>query len=175
MASKMSYHEAFSATHIECLKKSIELTFNSTNHNTFKFSDENNNSTLWMNEGIVGIISIIGDLSWSVSLGLPKKSAIILAKEFAGFDINYDSEDMDDVTGELVNVLAGDIVAQLDAVGTSVSMSLPTVARGNKMGVHVPDQLPKIQLHCSSHGQNFAISLTSGKYHQRKDRSRNCI
>ncbi len=174
MANNTNDQEDFSATHIECLKKSIELTFSFDNKNGFKFSNENNDSTLWMNEGIVGIISIIGDLSWSVSLGLPKQTAIIMAKTFAGFDINYDSEDMDDVTGELVNVLAGDIIAQLDAVGTTVTMSLPIVARGNKMGIHVPDELPKMQLHCSSLGENFAISLTSGKYHS-KNRSRNCI
>jgi len=160
--------EAFSATHIECLKKSIELTFSFNSKNKLQFSTKNNDSTLWMNEGIVGIISLVGDLSWSVSLGLPKKSAITFAKQFAGFDINYDSEDMDDVTGELINVLAGDIIAKLDAVGTSVYMSLPIVARGNKMGIHVPDRLPKIQLHCTLNGKQFAISLTSGKFHQRR-------
>ena len=164
----MNDFEAFSATHIECLKESLEITFNFNSDNSLQFSNENNDSKLWMNEGIVGIISLVGDLSWSVSLGLPKKSAIILARQFAGFDINYDSEDMDDVTGELINVLAGDIIAKLDAVGTSVNMSLPIVARGNKMGIHVPDRLPKIQLHCILNGERFAISLTSGKFHQRR-------
>jgi len=174
--ANMNNYEAFSATHIECLIKSIEMTFSFNNQNSLKFSNENNDSTLWMNEGIVGIISLVGDLSWSVSLGLPKKTAIIMAKQFTGFEINFDSEDMDDVTGELINVLAGDIISKLDTVGTSVNMSLPIVARGNKMGIHVPDRLPKIQLHCTTNGESFAISLTSGKFHQRrKNRSLNCI
>ena len=168
--STEDFAEDFSATHIECLKKSIEVSFNFISNNSLKFTGENTNSHLWMTEGIVGIISLVGDLSWSVSLGLPKTTAVNMAKVFAGFDIAYDSEDMDDVTGELINVLAGDIVAQLDAVGTSVDMSLPTVARGNQMEVHVPDRLPRIQLHYTSDDGDFAISLTSGKFHDRRNK-----
>jgi len=168
----MNNYEEFSATHIECLKKSIELTFNFISNGSLKFTGENNNSTLWMSEGIVGIISLVGDLSWSVSLGLPKKTAIAMSKQFSGFDINYDSDDMDDVTGEITNVLGGDIVAQLDSAGSIVDMSLPTVARGNKMGIYVPDRLPKILLHYLSTEGSFAICLISGKYqNRRKNRS----
>ncbi len=160
--------EDFSAVHIECLKKSIDISFFFIDDGSLKFAGEKQGDGLWMSEGIVGIISLIGDLSWSVSLGMPKDTAINFAKRFAGFDIDYDSVDMDDVTGELINVLAGDIVAQLDAIGASVDMSLPTVARGSQMEVHVPDRLPRIQLHYESSLGGFALNLTSGKFHGKR-------
>ena len=160
--------EDFSAAHIECLKRSIDISFNFIPDESLKFAGDKHDSGLWMSEGIVGIISLIGDLSWSVSLGMPKDTAINFSKAFAGFDIDYDSADMDDVTGELINVLAGDIVAQLDSIGLTVDMSLPTVARGSQMEVHVPDRLPRIQLHYESTLGGFALNLTSGKFHSRR-------
>jgi CheY-specific phosphatase CheX len=42
---------------------------------------------------------------------------------------------MGDIVGEMANVMAGDIVARLDALGITAQMSLPTVARGNDVEV----------------------------------------
>jgi chemotaxis protein CheX len=81
--------------------------------------------------GIMGVISFFGDPVWSVSLVMPEKTAVTAAKAFAGFDIAFDSPDMGDIVGEMANVMAGDIVARLDARGIAAQMSLPTVARGH--------------------------------------------
>jgi CheY-specific phosphatase CheX len=79
----------------------------------------------------MGVISFFGDPVWSVSLVMPEATAVTAAKMFAGFDIAFDSPDMGDIVGEMANVMAGDIVARLDARGISTQMSLPTVARGH--------------------------------------------
>ena len=84
---------------------------------------------------VQGIIAVVGDLSWSLSLSFPPKTAEAIARKFSGFPIAYDSADMNDVIGELANVMAGDVVARLDRLGHKVKMSLPTVARGT--GVHM--------------------------------------
>jgi chemotaxis protein CheX len=87
---------------------------------------------------IIGIISIMGDVAWSVMMGFPASTAMDLVIKFAGFEIPYDSDDMGDVIGELANVLAGDLVARLDSAGLRVEMSLPTVARGCDVNVMPP-------------------------------------
>ena len=80
-----------------------------------------------LGEGVVGIISFMGDVNYIIMLALPKDSAIAMASKFCGFDIDYDSADMGDVVGELANVLAGDIVARMGKEDMKITMSLPTI------------------------------------------------
>lgn len=80
---------------------------------------------------VTGIISFVGDETWSFALVLPEASATTVAKAFAGFDIPFDSPDMGDLVGEMANVMAGDIVARLAAQDITAHMSLPLVVRGH--------------------------------------------
>jgi chemotaxis protein CheX len=82
---------------------------------------------------VAAIISFFGDVPWSLSWVLPRDTAVALSLKFAGFDIPFDSSDMGDVVGELVNVLAGDVVAELEKRRMKAQMSLPTVARGSHL------------------------------------------
>jgi chemotaxis protein CheX len=84
---------------------------------------------------VAGIISFFGDVSLSVAWVFDGESAPALAQQFARFPIPFDSPEMGDVAGELVNVLAGDILINLEARGSKVKMSLPTVARGNRLRI----------------------------------------
>ena len=85
--------------------------------------------------GIIGIISFSGKPSWTFSLGIPEETAPSLVKQFAGFEIPFDSQDMCDVVGELTNVIAGDIIAQMEKHRLKVEMSLPMVMRGSDIEV----------------------------------------
>ncbi len=98
-------------------------------------------------DGVVGIISFVGDVSWLLMLVLPKSSAQETALKFAGFEVDYDSPDMGDVVGELNNVLAGDIVARLSAKDVKVTMSLPTIMRGHDVEPLLPRGLPSVKMH----------------------------
>lgn len=82
---------------------------------------------------VAGIISFVGESTWTLSWFLTKDIAPALAKTFTGIDILFDSSDMGDVAGELVNVLAGEVVAQLEKRRINAKMSLPTVVRGNPL------------------------------------------
>jgi len=93
-------------------------------------------------DGVVGIMSFVGDVEWSLMLGFPRETAIALGPRFAGFEIEYESEDMADVVGELANVVSGDALARLDARGLKAEMSLPTVVRGSDMELVVSDKVP---------------------------------
>jgi len=92
--------------------------------------------------GIVGMISVLGDVHWSVMLAMPRETACAISQAFAGFEIDYDSEDMGDLVGEIANVLAGDVLLRLERLGVHADMSLPAVMRGTAMGVMLPDQKP---------------------------------
>lgn len=92
---------------------------------------------------VAGIISFLGDVSWSLSWVLTEESAPVLARRFCGFDIPFDSSDMGDMAGELVNVIAGEIIAQLEQRSIRSQMSLPTIARGNPLEL-LPESGPGI-------------------------------
>lgn len=93
-------------------------------------------------EGVLGIISFVGDITWLLMVTLPKKSAESLALKFAGFELAYDSPEMGDVVGEVANVIAGDIVARLGKDEIKVAMSLPTIMKGHDVEPLLPRGIP---------------------------------
>ena len=110
-------------------------------------------------DGVVGIISFVGDASWILMLALPKDSAETLAEKFCGFEVDYSSPDMGDVIGELANVMAGDIVARMGVEGVKVAMSLPTVLRGQNVEPFMPKGLPDKKMHYSVLGKDVMIKI----------------
>ncbi|MDM7914999.1 MAG: chemotaxis protein CheX, partial [Candidatus Eisenbacteria bacterium] len=107
--------ESLSSPHRDALLKSVEATFGAICGESPVFAGESAEAASASN--VLGIIAVVGDLSWSVTLGFPQQTAEQLACKFAGFEIPFESSDMGDVVGELANVLAGDLVAQLDRNG----------------------------------------------------------
>lgn len=89
---------------------------------------------------IIGIISLVGDIEWSVFFGLPSDTAVAAAAKFAGFEIPFDSADMGDVVGEMTNMLAGQVKLNLDQKGINANISLPSVIRAENMTVLVQRQ-----------------------------------
>jgi len=86
---------------------------------------------------IIGVISIVGDVDWSLFLGLPRQTATALVQQFAGFAVPFDSEDMGDAVGEMTNVLAGEVKRRLADRSVSVTISLPSVIRAEDLHVVV--------------------------------------
>lgn len=116
-----------------------------------------------LGEGVVGIISFMGDVNYIIMLALPKDSAIAMASKFCGFEIDYDSPDMGDVVGELANVLAGDIVARMSKEDFKVTMSLPTIMRGHDVEPLLPRGLPLEKLHFSMAEGCFMLKVAGAK------------
>ena len=94
---------------------------------------------------IIAIISLVGDVDWSVFLGLPSQTAPALALKFAGFEIPFESDDMGDAVGELTNIFAGLIKATLVAQGHDVKISLPSVIRVGSLQVLKQNGVQTIQ------------------------------
>lgn len=114
-------------------------------------------------DGMIAVISFIGDYSWSFTLVVPKPSVLSFCQAFTGFEFPYTSPDMGDVVGELANVLAGEITAQLYARRVEAKMSLPTVARGSDVELILPEGTPAARLQYASDQGPFAFKLTLAK------------
>ncbi|HZZ78364.1 MAG TPA: chemotaxis protein CheX [Gemmataceae bacterium] len=113
---------------------------------------------------IAGIVSFLGEMPWSLTWVLSNETAPTVAKKFAGFDIPFESADMGDMVGELVNVIAGEIVAQLEQRKIKSQMSLPTVARGPLELLPV-DGPSVIKLEYTSKEGPFWFRMASAKGH----------
>jgi chemotaxis protein CheX len=112
---------------------------------------------------VAGIISFVGDSSFTFSWILKKETAPHVAQKFCGFEIPFESSDMGDMAGELVNVIAGEIIAQLERRGMKSSMSLPTVARGAPLEL-IPEMGPSIvNLEYKSKEGGFWMRLAAAK------------
>lgn len=131
------------STVVDAVKTSVDMTY------TAFFSEKpvcvSRGSEQHAGPCIAGIISFLGDVSWSLSWVLTEQSAPALARRFCGFDIPFDSSDMADLAGELVNVIAGEIISQLERRSLRSQMSLPTIARGNPLEL-LPESGPGIVL-----------------------------
>ena len=95
-------------------------------------------NSLYASPFVLAVISLVGDVDWTVFLGLPQKTAVALAKNFAGFEIPFESDELGDAVGELANVLAGDIKCRLDKQGVKESISLPCVVTDGDLRVMIP-------------------------------------
>lgn len=113
---------------------------------------------------IDGIISFVGDLTFSLILVLPRETSETMAKKFAGFEIPFDSEDMGDVVGELTNVLAGVLCGNLEGAAVKTQMSLPTITRGSDFEQLMSDNLISERLYFVAAGSHFMIKLIMAKH-----------
>jgi CheY-specific phosphatase CheX len=146
--------------HSEYIRQSVVSTFSTICGEEPVCSEGNNcNCT---GEGMVGKISVVGDVAWSVMLCLPRDVATSLALKFAGFDIPYESADMGDVVGELANVLAGDVVARLDEAGLKADMSLPSVAHGGNVQLLLSIGANCAQMQFDITDGRFWVNLAAG-------------
>jgi chemotaxis protein CheX len=144
-----------------CVSDSVSSIFNTIFGAAPKYDGDDDSRNV--GDGVVGIISFVGDASWILMVALPKDSAETLAEKFCGFKVEYDSPDMGDVIGELANVMAGDIVARMGGEGVKVAMSLPTVLRGHNVEPFMPKGLPDKKMHYSLLGKDVMIKLAIAK------------
>jgi CheY-specific phosphatase CheX len=110
---------------------------------------------------IMGIISLVGQVDWSLSIGLGAGTATDVAERFAGFEIPFDSADMGDAIGELANLLAGEVKLELDRIGVSADISLPQVLRGSALAVAPQSQVHTKALRVETTCGPLLVSVTT--------------
>lgn len=113
--------------------------------------------------GVVAMISMVGDPSWTMGMSLPEATARDLIEKFCGFAIPFDSPDMGDAMGELVNVIGGDLVGAMEARGVKSHLSLPVVTRGVNVEVMLPVGSPSMKLSYSCPQGKFLVKLATAR------------
>ena len=108
---------------------------------------------------IVCVISLLGDVEWSLCMGLPRATAESMTEHFAGFPIPFDSPDMGDAAGELINILAGEVKERLLSRDITTCISLPSVIRGERTQICVQHGQPAVTTHFKSDCGPFWIEV----------------
>ncbi|MHC4563480.1 MAG: chemotaxis protein CheX [Planctomycetota bacterium] len=122
-------------------------------------------------ELILGVISVVGNVDWTLFLGLPRATAEALAKGFAGMAVPFDSADMADAVCEIMNVLAGMTIKRLEAHGVAANISLPDTLRGVSTPTLVPDDLLVYRkTRTLSDGHSLWLGLLAESYLRTKNR-----
>jgi CheY-specific phosphatase CheX len=82
---------------------------------------------------VIGSVGLVGDLNGTINLYIKPDFARNLASRMLGLpEDRFDGNEMiDDVVGELSNMIAGATKCRLNDSGTPCTSSLPTVNRGN--------------------------------------------
>lgn len=97
--------------------------------------------------GIIGNIAVFNpDYILSLMLAIPRPTALTLSEVFVGMEIPFESEDMADLIGEVSNILAGDVAANIEKVGFRGQSSLPTTTRGSDLTLFLPNKPPSLKL-----------------------------
>lgn len=144
---------------IDAVKASVDKTYSSLCGETPTLSSDGEVGQ--DRPRIAGIISFLGATPWSFSWVLTEEAAPAIAQKFTGFEIPFESSDMGDMAGELVNVIAGEIVAQLEKRGIKSQMSLPTVLRGAPLEL-MPETGPSVErLDYTSNQGCFSVRLAT--------------
>jgi len=148
--------------HSECVQEAAVNIFGTTCKLAVTPHDE---TQVGNSDVVIAIISLVGQVEWSIFIGLPRATACACAARFAGFEIPFESGDMGDAVGELANIIAGDVKARLDARGVKADISLPMVIRAKDIQVLVQRNAMTLKQCYSSEPGPLWIGVTAGKGH----------
>jgi chemotaxis protein CheX len=107
------------------------------------------------------IIGLSGSVRGAVALTFPAKTAHNVVKQFVQADGPIDDDDINDALGEVANMIAGSAKAKLD--GQAVSISLPTVVRGQKYSLVHPKDSVTLAVPFECDLGSFSLNVTFSK------------
>ncbi|MFP8488683.1 chemotaxis protein CheX [Gracilimonas sp. Q87] len=110
--------------------------------------------------GIIGNIAVFNpDLTFSLMMAIPKETAFKISESFLGVELPFDSDDMGDLVGEIANILAGDVAANIEKVGFRGQSSLPTATRGSDLTLFMPNKPPTVKMKFSGNCGDFLLNM----------------
>jgi len=146
--------------HADCVKQAASDVFSMTcGVGMTEIADNGSENA---NGVLIAVISIIGDVDWTIYLGLPRVTAESVALKFAGFEIPFDSEDMGDAVGEMANILAGQVKSLLDSRGVTCEISLPSVMRADSVKVLMQKETSTIRSYFETELGNLWTGVVVG-------------
>ena len=146
--------------HIDCIEAATQGTFSATCGLSLAQSPDAPQEAETV---MIAVISLVGDLEWSVYLAVPQQTATTVVSKFCGFDIPFDSADMSDAIGELTNIFAGQVKNCLDQKGVTVEISLPSVLRADNFQMLQQSGAVQISKTYQSEAGSFCTGVMAAK------------
>lgn len=110
--------------------------------------------------GIIGNIAVFNQQhTLSLMIVIPRETALKLSEVFIGVEIPFESDDMGDLVGEISNILAGDVAANIETVGFRGQSSLPTATRGSDLTLFMPSKPPTEKMKFTGPSGEFWVNM----------------
>lgn len=155
----LSKVEEIPADIVKMVRKSVIDTFESITGDVPEYIDEPAGNAGPLN-GMIGNIAVFNnDYTLSLMLAIPKETAVALSEVFIGMELPFESEDMGDLIGEVSNILAGDVAANVEKVGFRGQSSLPTATRGSDLTLFMPNKPPTEKMKFQNANGEFWLTL----------------
>lgn len=140
------------------VKQSVINTFASISGEEPQYvEDDNGKGPL---NGMIGNIAVFNpDHTLSLMLAIPKDTAVALSEIFVGMELPFESDDMGDLIGEVANILAGEVAANVEKVGFRGQSSLPTATRGSDLTLFMPNKPPTEKMKFSGSNGEFWLTM----------------
>lgn len=107
---------------------------------------------------VSGIIGLAGETTGAVVLSFGRETAVKLAGVMAGKQFFSLSNEVLDIVGELVNIVAGN--AKKDLLEFRISISLPGVLVGKNSAIKWPTGVPVITIPFNSELGPFSVNVS---------------
>lgn len=142
----------------EKVRESVLNTFESIIGEKLEYIEEGNGDGPL--NGIIGNVTVFNsEHTISLMLAIPKDTALFFSKVFIGMELPFESDDMGDLVGEISNILAGDVAANVEKVGFRGQSSLPTATRGSDLTLFMPNKPPTKKMKFSSENTEFLLTM----------------
>jgi len=110
------------------------------------------------NSDISGVIGLSGDIRGAVVMAYPLDTAIKLSSKFMGEEIKELNAAVADCIGELANIITG--FAKKDLQSLHLSISLPSIVRGQNHVVDMPKDAPVMCIPFESEMGGFIMEIS---------------
>jgi chemotaxis protein CheX len=107
---------------------------------------------------VTGIIGLAGETVGAVVLSFNRETAMAIASRMAGKQFHTLSNEVVDIVGELVNIVAGN--AKKDLLEFRISISLPGVLIGEGSKIKWPTSVPVITIPFESELGRFSVNVS---------------
>lgn len=81
-------------------------------------------------DSVSGIVGLAGPSKGMLAIHIPGPTALKITSCFLGMEVDQVDEDVKDAIGELANMVAGSIKADLSELGAEYKLSIPSVVCG---------------------------------------------
>jgi CheY-specific phosphatase CheX len=143
---------------VDLVKESVINTFASIIGSEPSYVEQNGESKSL--NGIIGNIAVFNQQhTLSLMIVIPKETALKVSEIFIGMEIPFESDDMGDLVGEISNILAGDVAANIETVGFRGQSSLPTATRGSDLTLFMPNKPPTEKMKFSGPSGDFWVNM----------------